>query len=308
LQVNGIISGAGGVGTSFSDSTGTVVLAGSNTNTGNTVIAKGILSASTLNSVGTGHAASSNLGAPTTTANGTIGFGTTTFAGQLAYTGSGETTDRVIDLRGTTGGATINQAGAGALKFTSDLTATGNGTKTLTLTGSTGGTGELAGVIVDSAAGATSLTKSGAGTWTLSGANTYTGNTTVTAGTLILADNSQTSFGIGASGTNNQVLGGGTLMLNGDFAFNLTGAGTGLGNSWDIVHKATLSATFGATFTVLGFTDNLDDTWSKLNGGTTYTFSEGTGILSVTAIPEPAVWALLAFSLTTVMVLRRRRA
>jgi len=35
------------------------------------------------------------------------------------------------------------------------------------------------------------------------------------------------------------------------------------------------------------------------------TFSEVTGNLNV--VPEPATWALLAFSLTTVMVLRRRR-
>ena len=52
----------------------------------------------------------------------------------------------------------------------------------------------------------------------------------------------------------------------------------------------------------------LDDTWSELNGGITYTFSESTGGLSVTAIPEPSTWASLAFNLATVMVLRRRRA
>jgi len=151
------------------------------------------------------------------------------------------------------------------------------------------------------------LTKAGTDTLTLSGANTYTGDTTVSTGTLLLAGTSQTSFAIGANGTNNQILGGGTLTLDGSFSFDLTSAGTTLGNSWDIVHVATLTETFGGTFNVLGFTDLGGNLWEKVNAGTTYQFSETTGLLSVTAIPEPATWALLAFSLTTIMVLRRRR-
>ena len=46
------------------------------------------------------------------------------------------------------------------------------------------------------------------GTLTLGGINTYTGNTTVNAGTLVLADNAQLRFAIGAtSGTNNHARG-----------------------------------------------------------------------------------------------------
>ncbi len=124
--------------------------------------------------------ANSNLGA-----NGTINIGATTSGGTLVYTGTGETSDKVINLAGTTGGATIDQSGAsGLLKFSSALTATGVGAKTLTLQGSTAGTGEIAGAIVDSSSGATSVTKAGTGTWTLSGNNSYTGATTVSAGTL----------------------------------------------------------------------------------------------------------------------------
>lgn len=42
-------------------------------------------------------------------------------------------------------------------------------------------------------------------------------------------------------------------------------------------------------------------------GGYDYAYTNSTNVLQVTAVPEPATWALLAFSLTTVVVLRRRR-
>jgi len=114
----------------------TLTLGTNNTYSGPTTIQSGTLSAASLNyvTIGTwGIHTGSNLGAPTTAANGTIAIGSTTTAGQLTYTGSGETTDRVIDLAGTTGGATIDQSGTGLLKFSSPLTATGAGVKTLTL-------------------------------------------------------------------------------------------------------------------------------------------------------------------------------
>ncbi|NQX02258.1 autotransporter-associated beta strand repeat-containing protein, partial [bacterium] len=89
---------------------------------------------------------------------------------------------------GTLGNGGLEQSAAsGLLKFTSDLTATGLGNKTFILQGSSAGTGEFAGKIVDSTGFATSLAKYGTGTWTLSGANTYTGATNVAAGTLALA-------------------------------------------------------------------------------------------------------------------------
>src|SRR4029077_16656429 len=128
--------------------TGTTILSGTNTYTGPTSIQNGVLSVGSINSVAGGNA-SGNLGAPLTVANGTISIGSTTNGAQLTYTGTGETTDRVINLAGTTGGVTIDQSGTGLLKFTSALTATGAGSKTLTLQGSTAGTGEIAGAIVD---------------------------------------------------------------------------------------------------------------------------------------------------------------
>ena len=130
----------------------------------------------------------SAIGAPTTTATGTIAIGSGGTTGQLTYTGSATTTNRVINLAGTTGGATIDQSGTGLLKFTSSLTATGAGGKTLTLQGSTVGTGELAGAIVDnSGTNTTAVVKTGSGKWTLSGSSSYTGTTTVSGGELIVS-------------------------------------------------------------------------------------------------------------------------
>jgi autotransporter-associated beta strand protein len=208
MSFGGAVSGAGG----FVKTGGNrLALAGPNNFTGALTVQSGTLAAASLNRVG-GGTATSNLGAPTTVANGTISIGSGTTTGTLDYTGPGETTDRVIQLAGTTGGALLSQTGtpagiatsrgtSGLLKFTSDLSIPGSGSgdnrKTLTLThvessatGTNPGGGEISGSIGDSLAGnaaqrATSITKAGSGTWTLSGSNTYSGATRVQAGTLV---------------------------------------------------------------------------------------------------------------------------
>ena len=171
---------ATGAGSLTKDGSGILALGAYNTYTGSTTINDGTVIISSIRNVG---AAASSLGAPTLVSNGTISLGAAT----LKYAGTGNTTNRVIDLSADGGTAAIDQSGTGLLKFTSDLTSTGAGSKTLLLTGSTRGTGEISGAIVDnSSTNKTSLKKEGTGTWTLSGANTYTGATTVSDGTLIL--------------------------------------------------------------------------------------------------------------------------
>ncbi len=176
----GIISGTGGI--SYSG-TGTQTLSENNTFTGKTGISNGVLSISSISSLGGG--ASSVVNATSAT-NGRLDIGGTTTTGTLRYTGSGHTTDRVVNLAGTTGGAILDASGSGALVFTSNFTATIAGAKTLTLTGNNTADNRIGGAIVNSTGGATSLTKSGAGKWILSGTNTYTGGTLVSAGTLAL--------------------------------------------------------------------------------------------------------------------------
>ena len=233
-----IISGTGAVTQSGS---GTLVLNGLNTYTGKTTIRAGTIS---INSIGNVNGGASAVGNPSNAANGTISIGSNSQAGTLVYTGGAFTTDRVIDLAGTTGGATIDQSGTGLLKFTSNLTATDNGAKTFTLQGSTAGTGEIAGAIVNST-GTTAIIKSGIGTWTLSGNNTYTGKTTISGGTLKIS--AETGLGANpATFTADQLtLNGGTLQTTAEFSIDDSNRGITLGAS-----GGTFSSDGGTTLTI----------------------------------------------------------
>ncbi|HSJ04982.1 MAG TPA: autotransporter-associated beta strand repeat-containing protein [Verrucomicrobium sp.] len=130
----------------------------------------------------------------------TIHLGSAATAATLRYAGTladGHSTNRTLNLSGTAGSAVAVEAnGVGALKFTSDMTATGAGAKTLTLggTSATGVKNEMLGAIVDGS-GTTSLTKAGANEWVISGTNTYTGLTTVSGGTLTVQGNQSAATG-----------------------------------------------------------------------------------------------------------------
>ncbi len=180
---------------------GTLVL-GNDVNTfGEVVVAgNGVLSVGTIGNAG----ANSALGT-----NGLIKIGQGVLSGNLTYTGAGEISDKVVDLFGSTGNATLDQSGAGLLKFSSNLSSSGLGAKTLTLQGSTAGSGELAGALTNNASGALALIKDGTGSWTLSAVNTYSGGTTINAGLLALT-------GAGSLGSGPiSIASAGTLALTG---------------------------------------------------------------------------------------------
>lgn len=210
----GVVSGAYDV---TSAGAGNVYFTGeSNSFTGQTDVGGGTVYFNTVKNVSAGV---SSLGAPVSVGNGTIKIGTTTSEGTLIFNGSSDqSTDRVIDLAGTTGGATIDAGATANLTFTSDFTATGADDKTLVLKGSTA-SNEIQGVIVDnSGANTTAIDKQGSGTWILSGNNTFTGTTTVTAGTLQIGSGS-TSGSIASASVVNAA----TLEINRSDALSYAG-------------------------------------------------------------------------------------
>jgi autotransporter-associated beta strand protein len=154
-----------------------------------------------------------------------------------------------------------------------------------------GGTLTISGIISGNG-----FEKVGVGTVVLTAANTYTGNTTVSAGTLALADNAQLRFVLGAtSGSNNSLSGAGTVTLEGDFVIVTTAADALASGTWTLENVSTLTGAYGSNFTVSGFTDAGSDKWTKVNGSKTYTFDETTGILTLAETPVAgySAWATL---------------
>jgi len=175
----GVISGTGEV---QKNATGTIVLNGLNTYTGQTTVVQGTLEYNSIGDVGGGASA---LGNPSSVANGTIELGR--FDPVLKYTGSGDTTDRVLHFTGTPGAHYIEMAGTGTLTFQTNWTVD-DSDRTIYFTGSTAGEGYLnTAAIPDGATtGVTTVIKQGSGVWTFNGNDSYTGVTDVTAGKLAI--------------------------------------------------------------------------------------------------------------------------
>lgn len=143
--------------------------------------------------------------------------------GSLQYTGStAASTDRLFTIGDANGDtATLDASGTsvGTLSFTNGGAIAFGTTNahTLTLTGTNTGNNTFSPVINDNT-GATSVTKSGGGTWVVSGLNGYTGGTTISDG--LLRANSSTALGSTS----------GTLNVNGTGVLDLNGQNIGVGN------------------------------------------------------------------------------
>jgi len=206
LTFDGVVSGAHSI---YKEGIGNVYLNNeANTYTGKTTIAQtsssdGALYYKTIANVGD----TCSLGAPTTIPNGTIAIGSGSYGGNLiSVATSDQSTDRVIDLASTTGEVQLDAGDNANITFTSDLTATGAGSKTLAFRGTTV-SNEIEGVIVNnSGSNLTSVDKRESGTWILSGDNTYTGTTTITDGTLQIGNGGTTGSLASTSIVNSGVL------------------------------------------------------------------------------------------------------
>jgi autotransporter-associated beta strand protein len=290
-QVSGVISGSGGL--RINTAGGIAYLSNTNNSFGGGVhVQQGTYVVASVGNAG----GNSSLGT-----NGTVKLGNTGSIGILQWLGAAaETTDKVFDLAGTTGGGIINASGTGLFKITQNLSTSGSGVKTLTLSGS--GSGEFAGAIGNSAGGNTALTKSGAGTWTLSGANSYSGGTLVSAGTLVgdttslqgtITNSAAINFAQSTNGTYAGVISGsGSLTKSGNARLTLSGsnslsgattvsAGTlELNNGAGAALGSTASLTVATTATLLlSQSGQVNDSASvTLSGGT---IQRGSGVSEV---------------------------
>lgn len=177
-------------------------------------------------------------------------------------------------------GGTTGNLGAGPV--TNNTTLTFNRSNALNAPNAIGGTGQVV--------------KNGTGTLTLSGVSTYTGSTTINTGTLALADGGKLNFKPGANGVSNKVGGVGAFTVAGDFTVDLSAADTTTGNSWLLVDVNALAfESFASTFSISNgvttFTESAD-VHTLVDGASTWTYDEATGVLSVVTITDPYVaWA-----------------
>jgi autotransporter-associated beta strand protein len=138
---------------------------------------------------------------------------------------------------------------AGGLTDTDDAGITVTGTSTIAITNATGSY-DYSGVI----AGPVTITKTGAGTQTLSAANTYSGNTTVTTGTLKSGTNSAAGPpASGSFGTGSITVGAtaAVLDLNGtSISNNISIGGTGISSAGSIINSSVQAGAVSGTLTL----------------------------------------------------------
>lgn len=312
IILNNTITGNGknlsrdGLGTLQLSNSGTVSLGSLSANRGTIQVDAGTTLEVTGISIGTGNGVGSGLtlngGAVTSSSATAATFASSTSAGASGTLTLNSGILTVFGLtKGGTGVATFNaNLNGGTLKATADnatYLAGANSAKVQAGGAFINDGGFLITIaqplIHDTALAATpdgGLTKSGVGTLTLSGANTYTGNTTVSAGTLELAATTGSlKFVPTSNGISNKITGGGTLTLKGVFNIDLTGADAIPGNSWTLVDVGTLSETFDASFAVTDFTQSAD-VWTKPDGLNVWTFKESTGVLTYTVASAFTSW------------------
>jgi len=220
LTISGVISGEGGVEKQvYAGATTSAILSGSNTYSGATTILAGRLTISSIKNVGSSEP--SSLGMPTP-ANSTISMGVG-IDSTLIYTGTGDTTDRGINLGGS-GDIELVHNGSGLLQFTGPFSASADFIHKIIFGGS--GTAQFDSAIIDAASNFTRIEKRGSGTWTLTGTNTFGGTTAIEEGTLVIGGSG--SFGGGSYTRNIPVNGNLVYASSANQTFSGVLSGTGV--------------------------------------------------------------------------------
>jgi autotransporter-associated beta strand protein len=89
----------------------------------------------------------------------------------------------------------------------------------------------------------------------------------------------------------------GSPFADGNYTFTLFGSSSSNSGSFASV---SLSGAYSGSLTESG------GVWSLASEGNTWTFTQSTGVLAVSAVPEPSTYALLLFGLASVIFARRR--
>ncbi len=153
--------------------------------------------------------------------------------------------------------------------------------------GTDGSDTACAAVLENGGAAPLALVKTGAGKLTLTAVNNYTGNTTISNGTLELAQNARLRFAIGdTSGVCTTLTGGGAAILAGDFAIDTTAAAALTTGTWQLENVASLTGAYEPSFRVVNpdgsaWTEAGADQWTRTVGTQVWTFDETTGTLTL---------------------------
>jgi autotransporter-associated beta strand protein len=241
------------------------------------------------------------MGRDSTSATGTINLNGGTLATDRQFVRDGSSTGQSGTANFVFGGGTLKALGA-QTDWLQSTTATSGGqgggtvnanalalssvTTTAVSTIDSNGFSVAINNAISGAGGFNIISSSGNGTVIFGGANTYTGNTTITSGTLKLGSSAAVA----------------TFLADSSSLFLTTGSLLNLSFADNSVMESIAGLYIDGVQQAAG-------TWGAVGSGAANTTAliTGTGLLNVSAIPEPATYAALAGVLALGAVITRRR-